>query len=67
MSVYLLALSFSVCSFIWVCRETNLVAHELAKPSAVLGSPFICNANSLIPSVKETWLRDALCVGLSVQ
>jgi hypothetical protein len=55
-----LAPSFSFCSFVWVWRNANQVAHELAKAFFSLPPLFSCNSNSLPPSVTEAWIRDSL-------
>jgi ribonuclease HI len=55
-----LAPSFSFCSFVWVRRNANQVAHELAKASFSLPLLFSCNSNSLPLSVTEAWIRDSL-------
>ena len=57
-NVKLLAASFISCSFYWVRRDANCVAHSLAKFASSQLSCFHCNNSNLPPSVHETWLRD---------
>ena len=45
--IHHLALDFVNCVFVWTKRETNMVAHELAKFVFNLGVPFNCNRSSL--------------------
>ena len=55
-----LASCFSFCSFNWVRRNANQVAHAAAKVASSLSPPFICNLNSLPTSVVKAWNRDLL-------
>ena len=52
-----LASCFSFCSFNWVRRNANQVAHAAAKVASSLSPPFICNLNSLPPSVDEAGIE----------
>uniref|UniRef100_A0A2N9GPM4 Reverse transcriptase domain-containing protein n=1 Tax=Fagus sylvatica TaxID=28930 RepID=A0A2N9GPM4_FAGSY len=58
----LLALSFMSCSFVWVRRDANHMAHSLAKAAPFLTLPFHYNQEALPPSVLEAWRRDLLSV-----
>ena len=54
----MLALDFSSCSFCWVRRKANMVAHSLAMffpPHCLLVS---CFSYNLPAPVKEAWSRD---------
>jgi hypothetical protein len=53
-----LALDFDSCSFCWVHRDANDVAHSLAKFTSSRPSCFSCNSSNLPLSVQEVWLRD---------
>ena len=55
-----LALQFHLCIFLWVRRDANQLAQELAKVARSLYLPFSCNLDSLPPSAKEAWTRDIL-------
>jgi hypothetical protein len=46
-----LVLDFVSCVFVWVKREAHSVTYELSKFAYHLRSPFICNQDSLPPSV----------------
>jgi ribonuclease HI len=59
-SLKVLAFEFSVCSFCWVRRDANGVAHSLAKFASSLNSCFSCNSSNLPPSVREAWIRDLI-------
>ena len=58
----LLALSFMSCSFVWVRRDANHMAHSLAKAAHFLTLRFHCNQEALPPFVLEAWRRDLLSV-----
>uniref|UniRef100_A0A2N9HGL8 Reverse transcriptase domain-containing protein n=1 Tax=Fagus sylvatica TaxID=28930 RepID=A0A2N9HGL8_FAGSY len=57
-NVKVLAASFKSCSFVWVRRSANSVAHSLAKEASASPSCFHCNNSNLPPSVHEAWIRD---------
>jgi hypothetical protein len=58
-----LCLDFDLCSFCWVSREANSVAHALVKFASHQPGVFSCNFDSLPPFVIEAWVRD---VALSI-
>ncbi len=62
-----LASDFSSCSFCWVKREANMVAHELAKSFIPNSFPSCYFSNNLPASVQEAWSRDLLCISAFVQ
>jgi hypothetical protein len=62
-----LALDFSSCSFCWVKREANMVAHELAKSFIPNSFPTCYFFNNLSASVQEAWSRDLLCISVFVR
>jgi hypothetical protein len=52
---------FSVCSFSWICRGANSVAHSLAKFAVSHPPSLHCNNFNLPPSVYEAWIRNLSC------
>jgi hypothetical protein len=58
-NILLLSSSFLSCSFNWVRREANGIAHALAKfipsPKATI---FVCNISSLPSCVRDAWRLD---------
>ena len=52
--IKVLALEFPSCSFCWVQRDANGMAHSFAKSASSLPSCFSCNSSNLPPSVHET-------------
>ena len=61
-----LALDFVNCVFVWIKREANMVAHELAKFVFNQSLPFSCNQSTLPTSVMEAWQRDVISLSLLV-
>ena len=57
-NIKFLALAFSACSFCWVCRDANGVAHALAKYALSQPSCFSCSGSNLPPFMSEAWIRD---------
>jgi hypothetical protein len=55
--IKLLCSNFSFCSFNWVGREANTLAHSLAKSPIPQVHTFCCNKDSLPFNV---WLRDSV-------
>ena len=62
--IKVLALEFPTCSFCWVRRDANGMAHSLAKFTSSLPSCFFCNSSNLPPSVHEAWIRDLIACSL---
>jgi ribonuclease HI len=58
--IMVLALEFPSCSFCWVRRDANGMAHSLAKFASSLPSCFSCNSSNLLLSVHEAWIRDLI-------
>jgi hypothetical protein len=56
--IKLLALKFSACTFEWIGKDANFVAHSIAKFVVSLSNSFSCNSNNLPPSICEAWLRE---------
>ena len=56
------ALDFNVCSFYWVPRDVNALAHSFAKFASSQDFCFSCNSTNLPPSVHEAWIRDLLAL-----
>ena len=54
-NVKVLAALFKSCSFVWVRRSANSVAHSLAKEASASPSCFHCNNSNLPPSVHEAF------------
>ena len=48
-----LSLHFHLCSFFWMRRGANQLAHELAKVARSLHLPFSCNLASIPPLLKR--------------
>ena len=46
-------LDFTSCSFCWVRRNANMVAHFLAKFASSQSSYFYCNSSNLPPLIHE--------------
>jgi hypothetical protein len=61
-----LAREFSFCSFCWVSREINMVAHTLAKLVPSRLSPVLYFPNNLPPPLEEAWFRDFSCIAVVV-
>ena len=57
-----LAVDFNFCSFCWVKREANMVAHTLAKLGPQLELPAVFFPKNLSSLVKEAWFRDFSCI-----
>jgi hypothetical protein len=57
-----LAVDFNLCSFCWVKRETNMVAHTLAKLGPQLELLIVFFPKNLPPLVEEAWFRDFSCI-----
>uniref|UniRef100_A0A2N9G9A9 Reverse transcriptase domain-containing protein n=1 Tax=Fagus sylvatica TaxID=28930 RepID=A0A2N9G9A9_FAGSY len=57
-----LAVDFNFCSFCWVKREANMVAHTLAKLGPQLELPAVFFPKNLPPLVEEAWFRDFSCI-----
>ena len=58
--IKVLTLEFPACSFCWVRRDGNGMAHSLTKFASSLPSFFSCNSSNLPPSVYEVWIRDLI-------
>ncbi len=50
--------SFHSCTFNWVRREANGVAHAMAKFASPSRSSFCCNFYSIPKSVRDGWNHD---------
>uniref|UniRef100_A0A2N9HCV7 Reverse transcriptase domain-containing protein n=1 Tax=Fagus sylvatica TaxID=28930 RepID=A0A2N9HCV7_FAGSY len=61
-----LAREFSFCSFCWVSREINMVAHTLAKLVPSRLSPVLYFPNNLPSLLEEAWFRDFSCIAVVV-
>ena len=57
-----LAIDFNFCSFCWVKREANMIAHTLAKLGLQLELPAVFFLKNLLPLVEEAWFRDFNCI-----
>jgi hypothetical protein len=53
-----LVLHFNLCTFLWVRRDANHMAHVLAKVALSLRHTLCCNSVPLSPSVLEAWIKD---------
>ena len=53
-----LAAEFSFCSFCWIKREANMVAHTLAKLDPQFNRTAIFFPKNLPPPVEVAWFRD---------
>jgi hypothetical protein len=60
-NVKCLALEFNFCSFCWVNREANMVAHTLAKVVPPILSPVLYFLKNLPALLEEAWFRDFRC------
>uniref|UniRef100_A0A2N9IGZ4 Reverse transcriptase domain-containing protein n=1 Tax=Fagus sylvatica TaxID=28930 RepID=A0A2N9IGZ4_FAGSY len=60
-NVKCLALEFNFCSFCWVNREANMVAHTLAKVVPPILSPVLYFPKNLPAFLEEAWFRDFRC------
>ena len=58
--IRMLSFSFIACTYLWVRRKANNLAHVLVKFVFVQNYDLCCNKTSLPPPVYETWLRDSL-------
>ena len=56
--IKLLALKLSTCTFEWIGRDANSVAHSVAKFAVFLSNSFSYNSTNLPPSICEAQLRD---------
>ena len=56
-----LAAEFSFCSFCWIKREANMVAHTLAKLDPQFNRTAIFFPKNLPPPVEVAWFRDFNC------
>jgi hypothetical protein len=56
------ALDFNVCSFYWVPRDVNVLAHSFAKFASSQEFCFLCNSTNLPLSVHEAWIKDLLAL-----
>ena len=56
------ALDFNVCSFYWIPRDVNALAHSFAKFASFQDFCFSCNSTNLPPSVHKAWIRDLLAL-----
>ena len=65
-NVKCLAVQFSYCSFCWVNREANTVAHTLAKVVPPIHSPVLYFPKNLPALLEEVWFRDFNCCVSSV-
>jgi hypothetical protein len=65
-NVKYLALEFSFCTFCWVNRVANMVAHTLAKLVPSILSPVLYFPKNLPTLLKEAWFRDFLCIAVAV-
>jgi ribonuclease HI len=61
-NVKYLAADFRYCSFCWVKREINMVAHTLAKLGPKFNLPAVFFPKNLPPLVEEAWFRDFICI-----
>jgi hypothetical protein len=61
-----LAREFSFCSFCWVSREINMVAHTLAKLVPSRLAPVLYFPNNLPSLLEEAWFRDFSCIAVVV-
>ena len=61
-----LAAEFSFCSFCWIKREANMVAHTLAKLEPQFTNTAILfyffSPKNLPPLVEVTWFKDFSCI-----
>ena len=57
-NIKFLALAFSACSFCWVHRDANGVAHALAKYASSQPLCFSCTGSNLPPSMSKAWIRN---------
>ena len=53
--------SFSSCTFVWISREANEVAHSMAKFASQSRTCFNCNMSFLPKPVWVSWRHDVLC------
>jgi hypothetical protein len=58
--IKVLALEFPACSFCWLRRDANGMAHSFAKFVSSLLSCVSCNNSNLPPSVHEALIRDLI-------
>ena len=56
------ALDFNFCSFYWVPRDVNALAHSFAIFASSQDFCFSCNSTNLPPSVYKAWIRDLLAL-----
>ena len=61
-NVKYLAADFRYCSFCWVKREINMVAHTLAKLGPKFNLSAVFFPKNLPPLVEEAWFRDFICI-----
>uniref|UniRef100_A0A2N9FEW4 CCHC-type domain-containing protein n=1 Tax=Fagus sylvatica TaxID=28930 RepID=A0A2N9FEW4_FAGSY len=57
---------FSCCSFSWVNRENNMVAHTLAKLVHSSLSPVLYFPKNLPTLLEEAWFRDFSCIAVAI-